>query len=225
LGFNEDQVQALRELGVSGALRHALTAMLPACGLALTPPAPFADVRNELDRLMQELRVLENHLTRLDQAGGGPSAISDARARIQAASYERAFAQRRGPALELETALPRVQALRAIAQEARATVPAGPRRFRSASPIPVRMIHQALLSAWADEHLSSLPKSGLTPPFPFRPSSGPKSAFRAIVGICYAAVLGTTEHEAERAIRAFVRQEREAARGRAKDRQGPDWGT
>jgi hypothetical protein len=86
-------------------------------------------------------------------------------------------------------------------------------RRQRVNPEAVRHVHDALLKGWAAAHAGNP-----MPPFPFKPSRHPSSDFRRIVGICFAAVTGNEGADPERAIKAFIRQEREAARRRHSQR-------
>jgi hypothetical protein len=85
-----------------------------------------------------------------------------------------------------------------VIDRAIASVPPGPTRHRSASTMAIERIHDALQQAsifmGSDPHPPGL-----------EPSTSPTSAFRNMIGICYAA-MGVPNPDPERALKAYLKQ-------------------
>lgn len=125
-----------------------------------------------------------------------------------------------------EHLLPRLAALKKAAVEARTTLPNKPARWRKADPRPIKRIRDALYAGWAKaqrgratripeglslEEALAAAKENRTLPFPkaFDVSKSPNSVFRDIAGICYEAAGGGPDSDPERAIKAFLQEDRE----------------
>ncbi len=172
----------------------------------------MAAVRDELERVQSAVQTAVNEVTRLDRATDQLPALDEAQHRIMLASLE----SRDAPEDSTEVGLMAVQALEQYSMWVKqALAKLEPRRHEVAWWTVAR-IHQALERGWRQTHTQgrvagaqSVPSTHRTPKFPHAPSTGPKSAFRQVVCICFAVLRPELEHgkviEPERQIRTFVR--------------------
>jgi hypothetical protein len=108
---------------------------------------------------------------------------------------------------ELPEALSALETLAGMVQRATDDLGDKQRRPTSADPIPVGLIHDALVSGWgkhasASEGEHRFPDTML--PALSHENAAPESVFSQIVGICYEAATGSLEGK-ERAIRAYLK--------------------
>jgi len=213
-GFDEEQVAELRGLGLPDvqilALKHALLGV-HAC---LVQAVPMSDVRDELAALQSAMTVAVKRLRRVRRSTA--PAPWEALMRIQKARPEHVDSID-GDRWNDDLAHAE-QALRDLLETvgwAIEDLPTGQRRYRAANPEAIGHIHRGLMKGWTEAHAGQA-----FPAFPFRPSINPTGPFRTIVKICYAAVTGHHDADPERAIKAYIRNEREAAKRREVERAG-----
>jgi hypothetical protein len=109
-----------------------------------------------------------------------------------------------------------LDALHDSAEEAKASLPSGPIKFRAASPLPVANIHSALRDGWQVAHGSGVRNSAelrvpVPPAYPkkLKPSASLGSAFYQICCVCYVAAGRGELANPEQAIKAYMRQVRQ----------------
>lgn len=212
-GFTPDQARQLVELGLeSEAQIKALKSALLGVHACLLVPAALTDVRNELTELQAELSTARSKLRHIRRSGSAAAWEAHLRMQQARAQYgDPADPERWGD--DAQRAEKVISEVLEIVDRAIHDLPAKQRRARTANPEGVRHIHLGLLRGWTEVH-----RGVYAPAFPFKPSSNPTSAFRCIVGICYAAVTGNADADPERAIKAFIKQERIAAKMREAER-------
>lgn len=169
--------------------------------------------KNDVAALLDEVAVLSGKLARKLRALNGrrDAAHGSANNYLEVAYWSKRT-QDDGPTAAHHLC-PRLDALHDSAGEAKASLPAGPARFRAASPLPVEKIDSALRDGWRVAHgsgVSNSPKlpASIPPVYPKRlkPSASSGSVFLRICCICYTAAGRGDEANPERAIKAYMRQ-------------------
>lgn len=196
--FEPHQRVELLRLGlVNEAIDQIEVDALPRAQFIIKPDPPLGSVRDELSDVAQAI-------------GGAQSAIEKLLSATEAAPHRLAALQlvaavalpdrRRhifGGA-RLQDAFKSLAKAMEVVEDAMAEIPPGPIRHRTASDLPIDLIHSALQLGFIF--------AGREPLHPtLRPSASPTSAFRRIIGICYEAI-GAGSNDPERAIKAFVKR-------------------
>lgn len=182
------------------ALQEALRIALSALRHEDTKPA-VQDVAAEFARLSNALRKAHDALSDLERANDDEPthwARAEVRLRCDIASFD--LTRTLGHDGPLSKALGRIATCEAVVARARADAPTTPTRRMSASPLPVKLIHDALKQA--------------TPAANVLPSASPTAPFRRIVQVCYAA-MKRANCDPDRAIKTYMswlKHERNAGR-------------
>ena len=192
--FTPQQHAELLRLGVvDQAIVQLETDALPRAREILKRGPPKGAVLDELAAVDKALVVARSAVERLLNAKDSVPHLREARARIHGGGYRHMFG-----GLRLDETSKALSVAIGVVADAIATLPAGPVRHQSASPLPIKLIFSAV------QFGSVL--SGLEPVLPqLKPSMSPTSGFRQMVGICYEAI-GTASTDPERAIRAYLKQ-------------------
>ncbi|MBA4178594.1 MAG: hypothetical protein C0505_18845 [Leptothrix sp. (in: Bacteria)] len=191
LGLEPAQIDAVQE-----AMRAGLSALVHED----TKPA-VQDVAAEFERLSTALRRASDALSdlaRADDEEPTQAARAEVRTRCDIASHK--LTGTLGDDGPLMKALWMLAQCNAVVARARKTAPTEPTRRMSASPFPIKLIHDAL--------------KGATPPSNIRASASPTAPFRRVVQVCYAA-MKRPNGDPDRAIKAYVswlKKEQNAAR-------------
>jgi hypothetical protein len=204
--FTQDQVDDLARLGVANAQIVALSRALLGCQVSIAPMVPMAEVREQLTDLQSSLKTSLEALRRVRRNTSAAPWEAHLRMRIARAERTSPMDGDRWDDDASSASCAIENALEAVGW-ALEGLPGEQRRRRSASPEPVRKIHDALLKGWGAEH-----RGRMMPAFPFVPSSNRTSRFYDIVAICYAAFTGNNKADPERAIKAFMQANRAGAR-------------
>jgi hypothetical protein len=166
---------------------------------------PRHDVRDKLQSLASAMESALRRMTDLPKACDFPSL--EAWNRVVATSYNAS-----GDTRTIEQAADALASALEVVRRVQAELPKQQRRSNAASPLPVQLIHEALLRGKGKAYVrvregegDDSPPPDRTPRFPFKPSIGPKSAFREVVGICYAAIRGTEGRDPQRALKNYMR--------------------
>jgi hypothetical protein len=209
--FNDHQVARLQRLGLKdeqiSELRKRLLSIRTILSIHATRE-PVTNVRDELTRLRDALLAGCEAIQRMQNPSQMP-ALREAQARLMLTEYARQVSP--GSFDRTNGALAQMLA---VVEAAISELPKKPTRSRKAHPMPVGIVADALAVGWATafcgENVPVLPDK-------LRPSSGAKSFFREVVGICYEAATGRADLDPERAIKSYLairRREREEARKR-----------
>jgi hypothetical protein len=185
--FTQDQREELGQQGLTTEQIDALLKALPECQFVLSMETNKPRL-NDVKKLLQDILRDNNKAARSMRKPLRPkdSAGEEALTKLDMASFEIG-----GDGTEIERALHSLAVANAIVKRAISRLPRQPQRHQTATFEPVRLIHVAA-------------------PF-LVPSSGVKSQFMAVVGICYDAILGTDFHDPERVVKgycAWLRTER-----------------
>lgn len=158
-----------------------------------------ADVIAEFDKIADALEAARRALSALEAARDDVPAHTarvKVRRHIELASY--GMGAGIGDEGLCHEVLYQVAALRAIVRRAKAVVPKGPTRHKTAAPYPVSLIEQALLKGWIAAHHDQ-PRPALNCPA----SKALKAPFRRVVQLCYEA-MGRPNEDPDRAINGFM---------------------
>lgn len=214
--FSDDDRARLKELGVGDEQITRLRYVIPIVEMIANPAnyAPKADVMSILD----EISNLSGKLSKKLEALVVPK--RDAAHGVAYGLVEEGYWQGdrwadSGPSVAAHL-VPRLQALRNSAVAAKARLPQGPSRRRTADPRAVRHIHEALRQGWRDAQRRAPERSEEAArhvstrlqPYPkgLVPSKAENSPFREIVGLCYRKVGATADPRA--AIENYLSEER-----------------
>lgn len=166
------------------------------------------DVRDLLQETAKALQSAKAAIERLLAAGSVPNGTAGspgdaAMARVLLASYELGAD---GNVLDL--AMPSIGSAILVVEKASNALPEKPVRHPAASPYPVGLIDQALLSGFLKAHnhwpgTSGTGSATALPPYLVSASYAEGSDYRRIVEICYEAA-GCGVGSRERAIKAFI---------------------
>lgn len=217
--FSATDRSRLKELGVVDAQIEQLRYACLRVRLTISPPA----ARNDVNALLDGVAKLTHKLLRKTAAIERQISTAHATAHLLIEQgYWHARPDDEG-GVSFHCVAPRLKALRDAACAGKKQLPSKPSRLRSASPQPVRAIYQALVHGWTKEHGSSVfevyyengkeVKTYTNEPNPkpypdtFHASAADGSAFREIVGICYAAEGGNSDPVT--AIKAYLKIEKE----------------
>jgi hypothetical protein len=168
------------------------------------------DVLAELSTVAKALEAAQSALSKLEAARDEESthaARAQARGRIDLASY--AMTGKLGEEGVLHKLLDNIALAQAITKRAQDGLPTGPTRRQTATPYPIKLIHDALLHGWA---VARQANPTLAPNFDV--SAGLKSPFRRVVQLCYE-VMQRSNDDPDRAIKGYMnwlRQERNTSR-------------
>lgn len=179
LEFTQNQREELGQQGLTTEQIDALLKALPECKFVLsmeTNKPRLNDVEKQLRDILRDNKRAARSMRK--PLSSMDSAGEEALTKLGMASFEIG-----GDGTEIERALRSLAVANAIVQRAISRLPSQPQRHQTATFEPVRLIHNAA-------------------PF-LVPSSGVESPFRAVVGICYAAILGTDAHDPERAVKGY----------------------
>jgi hypothetical protein len=213
--FNKSQRKELVTLGLCKAQIEKLRLAVAFSRSSLDKPAAKNDMAALLDEVVTLSERLSQRLRALNSQRDAACASVNARLEV---GYWCKRPQDDGPTAAHHLC-PRLDALRDSAQEAKASLPAGPVRHLAASPAAIEKIDSALRDGWRQAHRSGVSTSDapvpVSPPYPARlkPSASSSSAFRRICGICYVVAGRGDDADPERAIKAYMAQMRT---GRAK---------
>jgi hypothetical protein len=210
--FAPDQVDSLRRHSLTDVQIVELSRALLGCQVSIAPFVPMAQVREELTSLRLSLETSLKALRHLMRTDSGAAFEAHLRMQVARADHTTPIDGQRLDDDARHAAGATTTMLEAVGW-ALAGLPVDQRRRRSASPEPVRKIHDALLKGWVARH-----RGGFMPPFPFKPSSNSTSDFYEIVATCYAAFTKNRDSDPERAIKAYIRENKADARRRAADR-------
>ncbi len=216
--FSPEQVSHLRKLGLFENQIKRVNEVLPLCRAVLSSAPPIAEVRDELASLIGALEAVGHRTAAMLTSAERSRAAIEAEARVQVAAYDLSQSDPHGQVRasddEIADALNAIRPVLSSARRALVALPEFSRRHRKASPIPVQLINSALLLGWGSVYHpvrdsdAPLEDFSLAPPYPFSPSVSQSKPFRAIVGVCYDAFSDSESMDPERAIKAFLREER-----------------
>ena len=168
------------------------------------------DVSAEFKRVADALARAHDALRDLEQAGmdalTGTAARSQARERIEIACY--VMTDKLGEDGVFHRLLLDLAVAQAVVTRAQADAPSEPTRRKTATPYPVKLIHDALLHGFVVAH-----RNKPMPAFSMEVSAGPKSPFRRVVQLCYEAMQRTND-DPDRAIKGFMSWQREERNAR-----------
>ena len=213
LQFDEEQVEHLRNFGVSDSQIRNLAAILQSLRSCFAEAPRMQDVRQNLDDYQNALRNALVLGVGLSEAVSG--AALEAYNRVEIAAPDQG---RRGknPDADLgvifRTLSPLQDAL-ASAEDALAVLPSQQRRHERASPALVELINNALLIGWGNDHHTvlngdddSIVQTAQQPHYPFKVGT---EDFAWIAKICVeAAIESELENPPVRAIAAFLKSRR-----------------
>lgn len=191
--FSLNQQQRLTRLGLIDTQIRALERKLPLVRSILTRPARVADIRQVLQPLQNALKKADRILSRLLNAGDS-SSDAQRQALVRLINFD--DDNELGEAIKKANDL----LLRAMPRAS---------KHKSATAVPVALIDRALLNGFIRKPLID-EKTGdpYCPAYTIKRSSSQGSPYREIIGICYEAATGQRDVDPERAIRAFIAQEK-----------------
>jgi hypothetical protein len=205
--FSRERRKALLKLGVVDAQIKALEAVLPMCRLLITDDPPLRSVREELESVAG---AISDARQKICQFADEPAAW-EARNRIDAASYALGVAQG-----ATGRACGALDDLGGVVGKALSDLGTTQRRTNSASPAPIKWIHDALVRGWAKGGRDA---SGAIKPFNIKVSGANESVFLTVAAICYETMKGSPEIETPlRAVRSYTSYLRREATKRAAER-------
>jgi hypothetical protein len=198
--FSQTQRDDLSKLGVTNHQLQQLGMVLPIVRNEHAQPKAIADNLREIVQLATEL---SRKLSRPDKTVDQVVALLDAHFWEAEQERTRTNSEETLPIGKhvSDRYLPRLIELMDAAKVELERAPKARRgRPNTASPSPVRAIHNALRIGWRSTHCRD------NDPYPnaLKPSKNDTSAFYKIVSICYEAVDGNPDPE--RAIKAYLKQ-------------------
>ena len=184
LKLSERQIRALEEV-VQGMRASVL----------VTGVQQVSQVKAPLDGAADHLASAHRHLQAMVEAAttGGASALRDAANHLYAAASQHQMAPE-----QLDALIGQLQDLECFARAALAQLPAQA-RSQAASTLPVKAIWETI-----QHHHDRRTQQAI------RLSSAPASSFRDICAVCYEAATGKADADPERAVKAFVAQQRKS---------------
>ncbi len=191
--FSADQRLRLAHLGLIDTQIRELERILPLVRSILARPARVTDIRQVLQPLLSALKKADRILSRLLNAG---DSLRDAERQALARLIDFDDDNELGEAIRKANDL----ILRAMPRAS---------KHKSATAIPVALIDRALLNGFIRKPLIDKKTGGpYCPAYTIKRSSSQGSPYREIIGICYEAATGQRDVDPERAIRAFIAQEK-----------------
>jgi hypothetical protein len=183
--FSAARHRDLNNLGVIDEQIGELEAVLPMCKLLIESGARLGDTRDDLDKLIKALRTVERVVS------GRTKAAREALNRWQMAAYARRHPLGSDPEFVRILAL---DTLIGSAREAMRALGRDQRRSHAATPEPIQLIADALVTGWAKR------KPDTQKPAPY---CMPLRKFREIVQYAYEAIGAPKDYVPERALRAY----------------------
>lgn len=197
--FSETHKSDLKRLGVSPPQLKALRQALLIVREVTSRAPPNADVREILAANVTHSKALAQALR---VSTSRPEASAAAAAMVGARYWRDPRVAHTGPSVAAYL-VPLLDALTDAARDALRSVPKNPVRHKSADPVTIETIANALAYGWEESQTADAHSATREPlPKEFRPNWSKESTFAKIASICFDAVGGNTDPE--RAIKAYM---------------------